>query len=250
MSDVVTYAVDDGVAHLELNRPDSANALDLPLARALRARVQEVATDDAVRAVLITGSGARFCAGGDVGSFVAAPDPAAYLRDLATEADAALQALAALDKPVVASVHGAVAGAGLALMLSCDLVVADPRTKFVFAYPGIGLTPDCGVSWLLPRAIGSHRALSFALSGQVLTAGTAQDWGLVTEVADDPVVRSRSLAGSFAAGPAQALGQTRRLLRASWEADRVTAGAEEARTISEMVGGDEARGLIARFLAR
>lgn len=250
MSDLVTYDVTDGVAHLQLHRPDAANALDLPLARALHAAVDRAGAEDGVRAVLVTGAGARFCAGGDVSSFVVAPDPASYLHELATEADAAVRALADLDKPVVAAVHGAVAGAGLGLMLSCDLVVADPATKFVFAYPGVGLTPDCGVSWLLPRAIGQQRALSFALGGRAVPADEALAWGLVTELADPVAARARELAGSLAAGAARAHGQARRLLRAGWEAGRVPTGAEEARTISEMVLGEEAQALIRRFVAR
>ncbi|GAA1653453.1 enoyl-CoA hydratase/isomerase family protein [Georgenia ruanii] len=246
----VTYRVADGVAHIELRRPDTANALDLSLARALLAAVGRARCDDGARAVLVTGAGKRFCAGGDVGSFAAAADPESYLHQLATEADAAMRALAELSKPVVAGVHGAAAGAGLALMLSCDRVVADTGTKFAFAYPGIGLTPDCGLSYLLPRAVGQQRALSFALDGAPLPATTALAWGLITELSDDALVRARELAAALAAGPARALGESRRLLRAAWEMDRAHAGAEEARIISEMAAGPEARALITRFATR
>jgi 2-(1,2-epoxy-1,2-dihydrophenyl)acetyl-CoA isomerase len=246
---LVEFVVADGVAHIELNRPEAANALNLDLASALQAAIDQADADHAVRAVLVTGAGKRFCGGGDVTSFVAAAEPAAYLRQLATEADAATRALARLAKPVVAGVHGAVAGAGLALMLSCDLIVADPDTKFAFAYPGIGLTPDCGLSYLLPRAVGQQRALSFALTGRALPADEALTWGLITEVAEDVGERSRELVDSLATGPAHALGQSRRLLRAGWETDRAAIGAEEARTISEMVQGEEAQSLISRFVA-
>lgn len=95
------------------------------------------------------------------------------MHELALLLDGVLRSLSSMTKPVVCAVHGAVAGAGLGVMLSCDLVVTDPGTKFVFAYPAIGLTPDCGVSYLLPRAIGSHRALGFALSGRPITSETA-----------------------------------------------------------------------------
>lgn len=249
-SDLVTYDLADGVAHVELNRPDAANALDLPLARALREAIDRVGADDDVRAVLVTGAGKRFCAGGDVSSFAAATDPATYLFELATEADGAMQALGGLTKPVVAAVQGAVAGAGVALMLSCDLVVADRDAKFVFAYPGVGLTPDCGVSYLLPRAVGQQRALAFALGGQALSAEEALSWGLITEVADASAVRAREWAATLGAGPGRALGQARRLLREGWRLSRSETGAEEARTISLMSQGDEARDMIARFLDR
>lgn len=248
MADLVTYDVADGVAHLELNRPDVANALDLPLARALRAGIDRAGSDSGVRAVLVTGAGKRFCAGGDVASFVASEEPPKYLMDLALEADAATRALADLAKPVVAAVHGAVAGAGLAVMLSCDLAVAQSGTKFVFAYPSIGLTPDCGLSQLLPRAVGQQRALSFALLGKPASVDEALAWGLIAEGSDDAATRARELAVECAAGPARALGETRRLLRSGWETDRVDVGAEEARTISEMVTDPSARELIRRFV--
>jgi 2-(1,2-epoxy-1,2-dihydrophenyl)acetyl-CoA isomerase len=249
MEDLVLYDVVDGVARIELNRPQAANSLDLDLVRALRAAVDRAADDPAVHAVAVTGAGARFCAGGDVGAFHAAADPAAYLRQLATEADDAMRALAQLAKPVVAGVHGAVAGAGLALVLSCDLVVAAPATVFVFAYPSIGLTPDCGVSWLLPRAVGQQRALELALTGRRLSAVEAVDWGLVTRVADEPATTAREIAGALASGPAAAHGLARRLLRAAWETDRVAAGEEEARTIADRIRSDEASLLIDRFVS-
>lgn len=249
----VTYTVTDGVAHIQLNRPDAANALDMALATALREAAERAQGDGTVRAVLVTGAGKRFCAGGDVQSFVAADDQAAFLHALALEADAAVRALEALAKPVVAAVQGAVAGAGLAIMLSADVIVAAAGTKFVFAYPGIGLTPDCGVSWLLPRAIGQQRALSFALGNRPIGPETALDWGLVAAVAEsdaDAVVRAEKIASGFAAGPAGALGQARRLLRAGWSQTREEMGAEEARTIATAVTGDEAQGLIKAFVAR
>lgn len=250
MASTVSLRVAAGVGHLRLERPEAANSLDLPTARALRSAVEEAGADPAVRALLVSGAGSRFCAGGDVASFAAAADPAAYLHELASEADAAVRALSEVEKPVVAAVHGAVAGAGLAVMLSCDVVVADPATSFVFAYPAIGLTPDCGVSFLLPRAIGQQRALRFALSGRAATAAQALEWGLVTDLAPDPEVRAGELATAMADGPSGALGQVRRLLRAGWESSRVDVGAEEARTISEMARGEEAQALVRAFVRR
>lgn len=247
---VVSYGVAAGVAHLELNRPDAANTFDLPTSQAFGAAVDRAASDPEVKAVLLTGAGARFCGGGDVGSFVAAEDQPAYLHELAVDLDGAMQRLAAMPKPVVAAVHGAVAGAGLALMLSCDFVVAQEGTKFVFAYPGIGLTPDCGLSYLLPRAVGSHRALGFALSGRPVDARTALDWGMVTEVDPDAGTRARQLGAAFANGPASALGRSSLLLRQGWLMDRSATGAEEARIISEMVQGQEAQALIEGFVSR
>ncbi|HET8593708.1 MAG TPA: enoyl-CoA hydratase-related protein [Intrasporangium sp.] len=249
--DLVRLDVTDGLATVELNRPDAANALDLPLAEQLALAVDRLAGPD-VRAVLLTGAGKRFCAGGDVRSFLAAEDPAAYLEQLASTADRALQRLGELDKPVVAAVQGAVAGAGLAVMLSCDLVVAAAGTKFVTAYSGIGLTPDCGLSWLLPRAVGQQRALELLLTPRTLSAVEARDWGLVTEVVDDAGVlaRAREVAATLAAGPASAFGQARRLVRSSYAASRAETGADEAATIARAVQTEDAQRLIAAFTSR
>lgn len=244
----VTFEIQAGVGRITLNRPTVANAVDLPTAHALRAAVAQAGADTSVGAVLVTGAGPRFCAGGDVASMVAAEDRSAALHELAEALDGALQDLAALDKPVVCAVQGAVAGAGLAVMLSCDVIVAEASTKFVMAYPGVGLTPDCGVSWLLPRAVGQQRALEFALTGRVLTGPEALAWGMVTEsVEGGAAERATALAETMAAGPAYALGQARRLLRAGWESTRAAAGAEESRTIAEAVGTPYAAQALAGF---
>lgn len=249
--DCVSVEVNDGVAHLRLNRSEVSNAVDLATADALCAAVGSVATDEAVKAVLLTGDGPRFCAGGDVASMLAAADRSAYLEELALRLNEALVALHRLDKPVIAGVRGAVAGAGLAVMLSCDLVVAEASTRFTSAYAGVGLTPDCGLSWLLPRAVGQQRALHLLLTSRVLTGSEALDWGLVTEIVhDDAEHRARDLASQLAAGPSFALGQARRLVRRGWETDRATVGREEAATIARAVDTPAAAALLDRFAGR
>lgn len=247
----VTYGVLGGVARIELDRPDVSNAVDLPAAEALSAAVRSAGADPEARAVLVAGAGARFCAGGDVRSMLVSDDRPAHLFALAEALDQALQALAALEKPVVAAVQGAVAGAGIGLMLSCDLVVAERGTRFAMAYAGVGLTPDCGVSWLLPRAIGQQRALELALTGRVLDADEALAWGMVTEVVEaDARGRAEELAAKLATGPSFALGQARRLLRGSWETSRSDAGAAESRTIAAAVATPDADRALAAFARR
>lgn len=252
---LVNYSVENGVAHIELNRPAFANAFDLPHSRAFGEAVASAAEDPAVRVVLLSGAGKRFCAGGDVASMVdvssSSQERAAYLDELATDLDGHFQALAALEKPVVCAVQGAVAGAGLGLALACDVVVAEAATKFVFAYPGVGLTPDCGVSWLLPRAVGQQRALQFALLGKPLVAADAADWGIVAEVVEaDALARAREIATGWATGPAGALGQARRLIRAAATSTRTETGAEESRTIAAAVRTPEAEQLLAAFVGK
>ncbi|MFJ8816511.1 enoyl-CoA hydratase/isomerase family protein [Amycolatopsis thermoflava] len=246
----VSFEVADGVGRIVLDRPEVSNAIDLAAAESFGRAVTAAGADE-VKAVLLTGAGSRFCAGGDVRSFLQAADPPAYLRELASTLEAALRRLSALPKPVVAAVQGAVAGAGLAFVLNADIVVAARSTRFRMAYAGIGLTPDCGVSYLLPRAVGTQRALEFALTGRTLTADEAHGWGLVTEVAGDDVLASRAseLARGLACGPASALGQAKRLIRSSLEASREDSAADEADTIAAAVDTEEARRLIHRFTA-
>ena len=131
-------------------------------------------------------------------------------------------------------------------------MVAGESTKFVMAYTAIGLTPDCGVSYLLPRAIGQQRALELAVSGRVLNAEEARDWGLVTEVVDDDQVTGRTaeVARALAGGPAQAFGETKRLIRSSWGVSRADHAKDEADTIGRMVTSDDAERLIQQFLGR
>ncbi|QKZ16051.1 enoyl-CoA hydratase/isomerase family protein [Streptomyces chartreusis] len=250
MTDLVRYACEEGVARIVLSRPDRANAVDLPTANALGAAVDRAAQPN-VRAVVVLGEGRRFCAGGDVAAMAAAPDRSAYVGELAATLDEVFQRLARLSKPVVAGVRGAVAGAGVALMLSCDVIVSAASTKFLLAYADVGLTPDCGVSYLLPRAIGQQRALELALTGRVLTAEEGREWGLVTEVVDDVSVEARTvlLGERLAAGPAHALGETRRLLR-SWQMTREQAGREEVRVIAEAMGRAEAKALVEAFVSQ
>ena len=251
MSDAVLLDVRDGVAHLTLHRPDQANSFDLPTAQAFAEVVERIEQDDAATVVVLTGSGPRFCAGGDVASFAAADEPQAYLRELADVLDAAMQRLAALPKPVVAGVQGAVAGAGLSVMLGADLVVAERATKFVTAYSGIGLTPDIGLSYLLPRAVGQVRAMDLLLSGRVIDGDTALAWGLVSEtVESDAAGRARELGQKLADSVPGAFGQARRLVRSGWEATRAEAGHDEAVTIAARVGTDEAQARIQAFLAK
>lgn len=246
----VTYAVTDDIAHIELNRPQAANTIDLSLAQALEEAATRASEDEEARAVVLSGAGERFCGGGDVSTFADPEEPAKYVRELAMTADRAVHLLESMRKPVVSAVHGAVAGGGLGIMLAGDVVIAAEGTKIVFAYPKIGLTPDCGASVSLPRAMGQQRALAFALLGQALSAEQAREQGLVTEIAADPLVRAHEIARAWADGPAEAYGETRFLLRASADRIREEAGLDEAETISERSASPEAQELMAKFLGR
>ena len=204
------------VAVLTLNRPDAANSIDAPLARAFRDAVEALQADAAVRALVLEGAGKIFCAGGDLASFARQAGAAAgYVEGLIADLHAGLETLTTFHAPVVAAVQGAAAGAGLGLAMAADLVVAGEGSRFVMAYTRAGLTPDGGTSWLLPRLVGLRRALELTFLNRTLTAAEALALGLVTEVtADDAVgARARALAAELAEGPTAAYATARRLLR-------------------------------------
>lgn len=247
----VLLSVADGVAHVELNRPDASNTIDLPWTEAFTSALQQVCDDDTVRVVLLTGRGRMFCAGGDLGAMDAAPDRSAYLQELADALHVGVRLLDGLETPVVVGVHGAAAGAGLSLVLGGDLVVAGRSASFVTAYTSVGLTPDGGQSWLLPRVVGLQRALELTLTPRRLSAEEAQEWGIVARVVEDDVVadEAHALARRLADGPAAAFGRARRLLRSSYDtglSDRLDV---EARTIAASVAEPESAALITRFLS-
>lgn len=205
--------VDGGVWRVTLDRPETGNAVDGALADELRTALR--AKPDAARAVLLAAAGPRFCVGGDVGQFGAAPDLASFVGDLAEDWHTTVRVLLGLDVPVVAAVHGAVAGAGVGLMSACDIVVCGRSTRIRPAYIGLGFSPDGGTSWALARALGPARTLDLVLTNGALTADEAQRAGLVARVEDDERVSESSLAlaRQLAAGPVRAMARTRTLVR-------------------------------------
>lgn len=216
----VLVARDGGVARITLHRPDAANGIDLRMAEELLAVATGLADDPTVRAVLLTGSGARFCGGGDVKAFA---DLGAglghHIREITVPLHAAISQLVRLDAPVVCAVQGSAAGAGLGLVAAADLVLAGESAKFVMAYTGIGLTPDGASSYFLPRIVGTTRALELALTNRVLGAAEALEWGLVTRVVPDADLadEAAALAATLAAGPTRAFGAVKRLIHGSLE---------------------------------
>jgi len=207
------------VAVLTFNRPHALNAIDVPMAEGFLAAVKTIASDRSVRAVLLSGAGRGFMAGGDLGVLhVDGREAAAALIGPLHEAVALL---ATLDAPVVAQVHGVAAGAGMSLMLQCDFVLASEGARFNFAYVNIGASCDAGASWALPRWVGLRRALEIALLGDNLDAETAAHIGVINRVVPDGLLaeEAMALAQRLAIGPTVALGQLRRLLRASFDRD-------------------------------
>ena len=191
-----------GVLMLTLNRPETRNAIDADLRTALRAAFIQAAGDAAVRAVVLTGAGGHFCAGGDIASMTAmsADDAKTRMADVAETA----RAVTACEKPVIACVKGHAAGAGVGLALLCDEVIADSNARFSFSFVKLGLGPDWGLTATLPRRVGRAAARRLVLDGAQLTAAAALETGLIDHVAGghDALVEANDRAIVLAAAPA------------------------------------------------
>ncbi|MFC4374864.1 enoyl-CoA hydratase/isomerase family protein [Nocardia halotolerans] len=191
----------DGVLQLTIATSAAGTSMDFDLINAGTAALR--ALDAGVGAVLLTGAGANFCAGGNVRHFAAAEDRGAYLYEKATELHDFMRALAASPVPVVAAVQGWAAGAGMSLVCAADIAIGGPSTKLRPAYPGIGLSPDGGMSWSLPRIVGASRAKEILLTDAVIDAEEAVRIGLLSRTVADEDVRAESLrvAHTFVTGP-------------------------------------------------
>jgi 2-(1,2-epoxy-1,2-dihydrophenyl)acetyl-CoA isomerase len=249
---LVNVEVADRVARLTLNRPDAGNALNLELTTALVEAAEGLQGSD-VGAVILTGAGKAFCVGGDLKWMHDEGDEVrdAVLR-LATKFHAGIEALAALDAPVISAVRGAAAGGGMSLAISADIVLAAESARFTMAYTAIGFSPDGGSSWTLPRLVGPRRALELMLFNERLEPEAARDLGLVNRVvADDALdAEADALARRIADGPTPAYGGVKRLLRDTWARDFHEQLAEEARTIADLSGHPTGREGVTAFLEK
>jgi 2-(1,2-epoxy-1,2-dihydrophenyl)acetyl-CoA isomerase len=208
MSDVLLIERTEGVATLTLNRPESMNSLSVELKEALGSAVDEVARDETVRAVVLTGNGRGFCVGQDLREHVAlleTNDPAP-LDTVTVHYNPIIIGLATMPKPVIAAVNGMAAGAGAGLTFACDFRIAAKTAGFLLAFANVGLTLDSGVSWTLPRLIGAARATSLAILAEPIAAEAALEMGLVNAVVEPErlLPAAQALAARLAAGPTAA----------------------------------------------
>jgi 2-(1,2-epoxy-1,2-dihydrophenyl)acetyl-CoA isomerase len=232
MSSLVTLHHEGAVGWLTLDRPERANAFGMQMVREFCAALASAEANEECSVLVIAGAGDYFSGGGDVQEMAGSGDIPAYLNDLVGAMHKGILALARSRLVTIAAVHGVAAGAGLGIALCTDLVVASATARFVGAYGKIGLTPDCGVSYLLPRIVGPRRAAEICLAGRIVGATDAVDWGLATEVVEvadlQPVLRAR--AEAIAAGASHAYGPTKRLLGSDLH-DLAAHLDDEARTI-------------------
>ncbi|NML16667.1 enoyl-CoA hydratase/isomerase family protein [Azohydromonas caseinilytica] len=241
------------VARLTLNRPAQGNAMDAPLARTLLAAAIACDADASIRCVLLTGSGKLFCAGGDIGAFQQAGTALpALVMDITASLHAAVARLARMDKPLVTALNGAAAGAGLGLALMGDVVLAARSAHLTAAYTAIGLSPDAGASWWLPRLAGLRQAQDMILTNRRVRAEEARELGLVTRVVDDADLAQEAMAVAtrLASYATQALGRSRRLLLQSFDTGLEAHLQAEAREIAAAATTPDGREGVRAFVER
>lgn len=250
----VLFDLAGGIARVTLNRPEAGNAIDLPMARALTEIAIRCETDTAIRCVVLTGAGRLFCAGGDVGLFKSSGDHVdALLSELAGTLHMALTRFARMAKPLLVLVNGPAAGAGLSLAIGGDVVLCARSAHFTAAYGTLGLTPDGGMSWWLPRLVGLRKAQEIILTNRRIKADEAEAIGLVTRTVDDEALAAEgdALAVRLADAAVGALGAARALLRQSLETSLEAQLEREVAAITRSGAAPECReGLAAYFEKR
>ena len=247
MTDGLRVEIDGPVATLTLDRPDALNALTVPVKLALREALGSLAGDRSVRAVILTGAGRAFCAGQDLAEREQ-PDAAPLEAEVRERYNPIIRALRSMGQPVIAAVNGVAAGAGASLAFACDLRIAAEEARFVLAFGRIGLVPDSGATWFLPRIVGPAKATELALLGDAVDAAEALRIGLVSRVVpgDQLMAEARSIAGRLADGAPLALSLTKAALQRSLTIDLDQALEGEAK-LQGIAGAsaDHAEGLAA-----
>lgn len=209
------FTTDSGVATITLNRPDRSNAFDDEMTRELLDALKQIERDASVRAVVLTGAGKNFCAGQDLSAFLERrkdPDAITVREHLINGYNKVVTKIRTIERPFIAAVNGAAAGAGLGICCACDLRYASENAKFRMAFIGIGLGPDSGTSFLLPRLIGYGRALDMAMTNELVDAREAHAWGLANKLfpADELMEATMTFAKQLAKAPTRGIGLTKR----------------------------------------
>lgn len=239
MSETVLYAVQGGVATITFNRPEVLNALDAGMIARLTEVCEQAEREEAVRVVVLRGAGPAFLAGGDVSSFHANLSRMPQMVvELAGELHRAVLALRRALKPVVASVHGAVAGAGVSLVAAADFVIAAADTRFTLAYSRIGTSPDGGATWFLPRLLGYRKAMELMLLSEPVDAAMMQDLGLVNRVvpASELEQETQRIVARLATGPTLAYAATKKLINQAFDNPLAAHLDEEAQAFARCAG--------------
>ncbi len=251
--ETVIFELDAGVATLTMNRPQAANALSLTMAKELADLAIRCDEDPGIRAVVITGAGRFFSAGGDISGFHEAGDQVGSLvKEMTMHFHAAVSRFNRMDAPVVGAVNGMAAGAGFSFASSCDILIAAESAVFLSTYTASALTPDGSSTYFVPRLVGLRRAMDLMLTNRRLSATEAMEWGMVSRVVPDAEVLTvaTELAATLAAGPTKSFGATKRMLHESLSSSLETQMELESRTIADITRTADAREGISAFLEK
>ncbi|MFL5239351.1 MAG: 2-(1,2-epoxy-1,2-dihydrophenyl)acetyl-CoA isomerase PaaG [Rhizomicrobium sp.] len=220
--ETILFEIANGAARLTLNRPDRLNSFIVQMHGEVADALSQVEQDESVRTLLITGAGRGFCAGQDLADRTVIPGGAGVdLKDsLENYYNPLIRRLVNLPKPVVCAVNGVAAGAGANIAFAADVVIAAKSAKFIQSFANIGLLPDSGGTWILPRLVGQARAMGLALTGQPITAEEAEGWGLIWRAVEDVNLmdEANALVEQFARGPTGGYAAIKHAIRASWSA--------------------------------
>lgn len=247
------FSLEGNIATITLNRPALANSMDMAMGKELLAAAQICEQDGNIRAVILTGGGNFFSAGGDLKAFSGFGDAIGEkLLELTDYLHAAISIFLRMRAPLIVAVNGAAVGAGFSLAMAGDFVLASENAKFAMAYTSAGLSPDGGASYFLPRIVGLRRAQQLMINNRKLTAAEALEWGLVTRVcaADQLLPEAHALAQSLANGATQAIGTVKQLLLTSFSNTPEAQMALEGKNIAQLASNGDGQKGINAFLEK
>ncbi|MBS7526862.1 enoyl-CoA hydratase/isomerase family protein [Fusibacter paucivorans] len=233
----IVLEVRNRIAWVTLNRPNDANAFDLALSKELLYALLDCDASEEVLAVIITGNGKMFSAGGDLKAFMGSEQGASYcLKEVTVYLHSAIAKMVRMAKPVIIAVNGVAAGAGMSLACAGDFIIASEKAKFTMAYTKAGLTPDAASTYFLPRIVGMNRAIELATTNRVLTAQEALEWGIAYQVvpADQLMEKAEALAAALTSGSVQAFGAVKKLMHIGWTSTLETQMENEAAMIANI----------------
>ena len=250
----IQFEVENGVAILRLNRPERLNSFTLTMHAEVRDALEQVKADENMRCLLLTGNGRGFCAGQDLSDRKANTDnsPPDLSHSLDTQYNPLVRSLTELSKPVICAVNGVAAGAGANIALVCDIVFAARSANFIQSFCKLGLIPDSGGTWSLPRLVGRARAMGIAMLGDRITAEQAEHWGLIWKCIDDELLMTEAikLAEHLANQPTQGLGAIKHAINTGMNSDLDTQLNYEAATQGELGKSQDYREGVAAFMEK
>ncbi len=247
MEEAVLYVVENNIATITMNRPKSLNSMNDGLIDGLHAALDKAVADAEVRAIVLTGNGKAFCAGGDL-SYLNGLNGTAEKKSFIAKVGDVAKRITTIEKPVIAWVNGVTAGAGVNLMLACDLIYASGKARFGESFAKVGLIPDCGGLYFLPKAIGVHKAKELMFTGDLIDAATAEELGMLNHVCEDAELKDKvyEMAARLAASAPLAIGLTKKYLNnTALTLDEVLAIEETTQAL--LMGTDDCKEGIAAF---